>query len=325
MQYTAGGGARTKWKVIPMGLQFQAFVPNPSPPALPLSAVRTHQRPAQEPPANRTTEWMKQQCGNNLLCWMLGDLQFQWVTFLAFQNLITFLSRAKTILYSQAPLSMVCDPFQKVSGAYKPLIQAFRPGWPKLPLLSAAAEAECLWGRQNRVSTALPILHIIPETGEAQLELNCSFTIFPCGKLYIKNLSLSCSLDTKASYIFKAALLGGKNILPRLSKDMSYPLPFQWDQLFCDSTAATAWKRHSLGWQILSVFATPTAMARAVNSSCILPYSKTFFPSASLEHSFSKEKKKKTNNQKSVFQFTVKWRKITQCTAAWSARRKFSL
>jgi len=39
-----------------------------------------------------------------------------------------------------------------------------------------------------------------------------------------------------------------------------------------------------------------------------------FFPNASLEHPFSKEKRK--NEQKSVFQFPVKWRKITQRSAA---------
>lgn len=36
------------------------------------------------------------------------------------------------------------------------------------------------------------------------MELNC-FTVFPLGNYLNKNLSLSCSLDTKASYIFKTS------------------------------------------------------------------------------------------------------------------------
>lgn len=53
MLYTVEGITRKKWKVTSMGLQLQAFVPKPSLPALRPSAVSTHQRHAQEPPAHR--------------------------------------------------------------------------------------------------------------------------------------------------------------------------------------------------------------------------------------------------------------------------------
>lgn len=73
------------------------------------------------------------------------------------------------------------------------------------------------------------------------MELNC-FTVFPLGN-YLNKISVYRVAWTQKLHTYLRLPLGDKNTLLCSSKDMSYSLTFQWDQLSCDSTPATTWKK----------------------------------------------------------------------------------
>lgn len=139
------------------------------------------------------------------------------------------------------------------------------------------------------------------------MELNC-FTVFPLGNYLNKNLSLSCSLDTKASHIFKTSFRRQKYA----------PVFFKRHVIFLNISVGSAvlWQHTSNNMKKSIPFVCRYYL-------CLQDYFGTFlfFSKALLEYPFSKLSRKK----KSVIEFTVKWKKIFQCTVAWFACGNFSL